>query len=205
MRHSKLDASKQNKLVELFLEGFSARSAAEEAEVNKTTAYQYFHNLRKIISDNLVGDQAFKLEMGRLKNILNKMDQAESILPVFAVKKNTNTISTFLINDIQIENWLFWLSIREKVQAVFYIDSNSSHNVYDISKFKCFCINQQNLSNSFQACDAKIEKFWQFSKNHLSQFNGVPIKNFHLYLQECEWRFNTFDNKIQCNQLLSCV
>lgn len=35
-----------------------------------------------------------------------------------------------------------------------------------------------------------IENFWNQAKRHLRKFNGVPKDHFHLYLKECEWRFN---------------
>jgi len=36
-----------------------------------------------------------------------------------------------------------------------------------------------------------IENFWNQAKRHLRRFNGIPKGSFHLYLKECEWRFNT--------------
>lgn len=35
-----------------------------------------------------------------------------------------------------------------------------------------------------------IENFWNQAKRHLRKYNGIPRQNFHLYLKECEWRFN---------------
>ena len=35
-----------------------------------------------------------------------------------------------------------------------------------------------------------IENFWNQAKRHLRKYNGIPRKNFDLFLKECEWRFN---------------
>ncbi|HEY5381662.1 MAG TPA: IS1595 family transposase, partial [Acidobacteriaceae bacterium] len=35
--------------------------------------------------------------------------------------------------------------------------------------------------------------------------NGIPKQSFHLFLCECEWRFNTPSPKQQQNQLLQLV
>ncbi|MCW4578907.1 IS1595 family transposase, partial [Gluconacetobacter entanii] len=35
-----------------------------------------------------------------------------------------------------------------------------------------------------------IENFWSQAKRHLRRYNGIPRKDFHLFLAECEWRFN---------------
>ena len=49
MRKSRLSQPVQNKLIELFVAGATARTAAELAGVNKNTAAYYFHRLRLLI------------------------------------------------------------------------------------------------------------------------------------------------------------
>ncbi|RPD86967.1 transposase, partial [Neisseria weixii] len=46
MRRSRLSQYKQNKLIELFIAGVTARTAAQLAGVNKNTATYCFHRLR---------------------------------------------------------------------------------------------------------------------------------------------------------------
>ena len=49
MRRSRLSQYKQNKLIELFVAGVTARTAAQLVGVNKNTAAYYFHRLRLLI------------------------------------------------------------------------------------------------------------------------------------------------------------
>jgi transposase len=35
-----------------------------------------------------------------------------------------------------------------------------------------------------------IENFWNQARRHLRKYNGIPGHHLHLYLKECEWRFN---------------
>ena len=49
MRKSRLSQHKQNKLIELFVAGVTARTACELVNVNKNTAAYYFHRLRLLI------------------------------------------------------------------------------------------------------------------------------------------------------------
>ena len=49
MRKSRLSRHKQNKLIELFVAGITARTANELVNVNKNTAAYYFHRLRLLI------------------------------------------------------------------------------------------------------------------------------------------------------------
>ena len=50
MRKSRLSLYKQDRLIEHFVSGSTARTAAELVNVNKTTAAYYFHRLREIIA-----------------------------------------------------------------------------------------------------------------------------------------------------------
>ncbi len=52
MRKSRLSQYKQNKLIELFVAGVTARTAVELVGVNKNTAAYYFHRLRLLIYQN---------------------------------------------------------------------------------------------------------------------------------------------------------
>ncbi|HHK5605726.1 TPA: IS1595 family transposase, partial [Neisseria polysaccharea] len=52
MRKSRLSQYKQNKLIELFVAGVTAKTAAELVGVNKNTAAYYFHCLRLLIYQN---------------------------------------------------------------------------------------------------------------------------------------------------------
>lgn len=49
MRKSRLSTAKQNRLIEHFVAGTTARTAAVLVGVNKTTAAYYFHRLRELI------------------------------------------------------------------------------------------------------------------------------------------------------------
>ena len=36
-----------------------------------------------------------------------------------------------------------------------------------------------------------LKIFWNQAKRYMRNFNGIPRQHFHLFLKECEWRFNT--------------
>ncbi len=50
MRKSRLSWHKQRRLIELFVAGATARTAASLVGVNKATASYYFHRLRQLIA-----------------------------------------------------------------------------------------------------------------------------------------------------------
>ena len=43
------------------------------------------------------------------------------------------------------------------------------------------------------------------AKRHMRKYNGIPKEHFHLFLKECEWRFNNSDPKRQLHQLKQWV
>jgi len=53
MRKSRLSNYKQDRLIEYFVSGSTARTAATLVGVNKSTAAYYFHRLREIIAYEL--------------------------------------------------------------------------------------------------------------------------------------------------------
>ncbi len=53
MRKSRLSKPKQNRLIEMFIAGATARTAAALVGVNKTTASFYFHRLRQLMAQHL--------------------------------------------------------------------------------------------------------------------------------------------------------
>ncbi|MFC1122343.1 transposase, partial [Pasteurella multocida] len=63
MRRSRLSQYKQNKLIELFIAGVTARTAAQLVGVNKNTAAYYFHRLRLLIFHNSLHLEMFDGEV----------------------------------------------------------------------------------------------------------------------------------------------
>jgi transposase len=58
-RKSRLLPSIQNKLLEQFVAGVSARTAAELTGVNRNTAILFFHKLREIIVEKMAAEAPF--------------------------------------------------------------------------------------------------------------------------------------------------
>lgn len=69
MRKSRLSQHKQNKLIELFVAGVTARTAAELVNVNKNIAAFYFHRLRLLIYQDSPHLEMFGAKLKRTKAI----------------------------------------------------------------------------------------------------------------------------------------
>ncbi len=85
--------------------------------------------------------------------------------------------------------------------SIVYTDTWVSYNALDISDFHHVRINHSKLFADRENHINGIENFWNQAKRHLRKFNGVPKHHFHLFLKECEWRFNEGSPKQLLRQL----
>lgn len=85
--------------------------------------------------------------------------------------------------------------IRQKVvpDSIVYTDGLHSYNALDVSEFKHERIDHSKELVSSQDRSRHIngmENFWNQAKRVLRKYNGIPKHNFHLFIKECEFRFN---------------
>ena len=74
--------------------------------------------------------------------------------------------------------------------SIVYTDYWRSYNALDVSEFKHYRINHSKLFAHKHNHINGIENFWNQAKRVLRKYNGIPEQHFHLFLKECEWRFN---------------
>ena len=93
--------------------------------------------------------------------------------------------------------------IREKIKpdSIVYTDCYRSYHALDVSEFKHYRINHSELFAHKHNHIHGIENFWNQAKRHLRKYNGVPKIHFHLFLKECEWRFNMGSSKLLLKDL----
>ena len=211
MRKSRLSQYKQNKLIELFAAGVTARTAAELANVNKSTAAYYFYRLRLLIYQNSCHLGMFDGEAeadesyfgGHRKGKRGRGAAGETA--VFGLLKRNGKVYTVAVPNTQTATLL--PIIREQVMpdSIVYTDCHKSYDVLDVSEFNHFRINHSTHFAEKQNHINGIENFWSQAKRHLRKFNGIPKEHFELYLKECEWRFNHSEIKVQISILKQLV
>lgn len=207
MRKSKLSQYKQSRLIELFVAATTARTAAALVGVNKTTASYYFYRLRQIIYDNSEHLELLDGEVeadesyfgGRRKGKRGR--GAAGKVPVFGLLKRNGKVFTVIIPDAKANTLMPIIQQQVKPDSIVYTDTWKSYNALDVSEFKHYRINHSKLFANKHNHINGIENFWNQAKRHMRKFNGVPKDHFHLFLKECEWRFNNSDPKSQLKQL----
>ena len=203
MRRSRLSSYKQDKLIELFIAGSTARTASELVSVNKTTASYYFHRLRVLIYENSEHLEMFTGEIEVDESYFGGTRKgkrgrgAGGKVPVFGLLKRNGKVYTVIIPDAKSDTLLPIIREKVKPDSIVYTDTFRSYNALDVSEFKHYRINHSKLFAKKHNHINGIENFWNQAKRHLRKFNGIPREHFYLFLKECEWRFNHSDSKQQ--------
>ncbi|MDO9982685.1 IS1595 family transposase [Glaesserella parasuis] len=211
MRKSRSSQHKQNKLIELFVAGVTARTTAELVNVNKTTAAYYFYRLRLLIYQNSPHMEMFEGEIEADESYFGGTRKgkrgrgAVGKTAVFGLLKRDSKVYTVVVPNTQSATLLPIIREKVKPDRIVYTDFYRSYDVLDVSEFNHFRINHSTHFAEKQNHINGIENFWNQAKRHLGKFNGIPKAHFELYLKECEWRFNHSNLKSQISILKQLV
>ena len=153
MRKGRLSNYKQDRLIEYFVSGSTARTAATLVGVNKSTAAYYFHRLREIIAYELEqeSNEVFGGEIevdesyfgGRRKGRRGR--GAAGKIPVFGLLKRGERVYTKIIPDASSATLYPIIERKVTPDSIVYSDCWRGYNVLDVSDFKHFRINHSKL------------------------------------------------------------
>jgi transposase len=211
MRKSRLSKVKQDRLIEHFVSGSTARTAAALVGANRNTAAYYFQRLRQLICQAVEDGTPFFGEVevdesyfgGKRKGKRGR--GAAGKVPVFGILKRGGRVYTKIVPDVKTATLMPIMEQKIVPDSIVFTDSLHSYNVLDVSDFNHVRINHSKLFAEGRNHINGIENFWNQAKRHLRKFNGIPKEQFGLFLKECEWRFNTPDPKEQLSLLKQFV
>ena len=213
MRKSRLSVYKQDRLIEHFVSGSTARTAASLVGVNKSTAAYFYCRLREIIvleieqASHEIFDGEIEVDEsyfgGKRKGKRGR--GAAGKVPVFGLLKRGGRVYTKIIPDASSATLMPIIERKVIPDSIVYSDCWRGYNVLDVSDFKHLRINHSKLFADKRNHINGIENFWNQAKRHMRKFNGVPKTHFGLFLKECEWRFNNSDPSAQLLQLRQWV
>ena len=197
LKHSKLTAIQTRRLLEHFVAGTPARMAAALVGVNKNTAALFYHRVREIIALRIEDESPLHGEIevdecyfGGVRKGKRGRGAAGKV-PVFGILKRGGRVYTKMIPDVRAVNIMPIIKAKIELDSIVYSDAFGTYDVLDVSGFHHHRINHR---DSFVAGAGRhingIENLWNQAKRHLRRYNGIPRHHFHLFLKECEWRFN---------------
>ena len=208
LKRSKLSARASNRLVEHFIAGTPARTAADLVGVNRNTAITFYHRLRLIIAEFMPSVEMFGGEVEVDESYFGGLRKgrrgrgAAGKVAVFGILKRDGQVFTQVLPNLRADTFLGIISSQVTPDSIVYTDSLPAYNVLDVAGFK-----HQRVNHSKTFLEGKsrhingIENFWNQAKRHLRKYNGIPKKHFPLYLKECEFRFNYGSPKEQLTTL----
>src|SRR6185312_4602974 len=179
VRKSRLNWAKQERLMEHFVAGTTARTAGKLVGVNKTTAAYYYQRLRQIIQRATEQESPFSGEVevdesyfgGKRKGKRGR--GAGGKIPVFGLLKRKGKVYAQVISDVRSATLM--PIVREKIvpDSIVYTDGLASYDVLDVSEFRhCRINHSKELVNRKNHING-IENFWSQAKRHMRKFNGI--------------------------------
>jgi transposase len=195
-RRSKISIYRQSKLMEMFVGGVPARTAAELAGINRHTATLFYRKIRQMIAYELDDDSPFSGEVeldesyfgGHRKG--NRGRGAAGKIPVFGILKRKGKVYTKVIPNASSATLMPIIVNKIRPDSIVYTDCWAAYNAIDVTQFHHFRINHSELFADKQNHINGIENFWSQAKRWLRKYNGVSKESFPLFLKECEFRFN---------------
>ena len=182
MRKSRLSQHKQGRLIEHFVAGTTARTAASLCKVHRNTAAYYFLRLRKTIAYELEAESKVmfdgEIEVdesyfgGRRKGKRGR--GAADKIPVFGLLKRGGKVYTKIIPDASGATLITIIERKLVSDSIVYSDCWRGYNLRDVSDFHYFRINHSELFADRHNHINGIENFWNQAKRHMRKFNGVP-------------------------------
>lgn len=206
VRKSRLTIAQQQRLIEYFVGGMTARASAEVLGIQANTAIRFFMMLRQLIASNLPSYElsgeveADESYFGGVRKGTRGRGAAGKVA-VFGLLKRGGKVYTAIIPNAKTETLLPIIQEKVTPDSIVYTDYFTSYNALDVSGFYHRRINHSKLFAKGKNHINGIENFWNQAKRHMRKFNGIKKENFYWFLKECEWRFNGGNHHDLLNQL----
>ena len=190
----KLKKRIQTRLLEFFVLEVTARSAADILGINPNSASLFYRKIEYHLSLEASEIFAGQIELdesyfGGVRKGRRGRGAAGKIA-VFEILKRGGKVFTIVVDDTKTKTLIPIITNKITPDSVVYTDSYRSYQALDVSDFYHERINHSELFTKGRNHINGIENFWNQSKRILRKYNGIDKKYFHLFLKECEFRFN---------------
>lgn len=199
------------RLLELFVAQVTARTAANLVGVNYHTAHLFYHKLRELIMQCTEDETPFFGEIEVDESYFGGVQKGKrgrgspNKIAVFGILKRGGKVYAKAIPNIQKATLIPIMKARIVPDSVVYTDGLSTYRALDVKRL----YHHRIINHEEELVSKKdrrnhingIENFWSQAKRVLRRYNGIPKEHFHLFLKECEFRFNYGDTKQQLETL----
>jgi len=194
----RLSKKTQNRLLEFFILEVTARSAADILGIQPNSAALFYRKIRQVIAFHVAQEAAdvFNGEVeidesyfGGVRKGKRGRGAAGKVV-VFGMLKRHSKVFTVVVENTKTKTLMNEIARKIKPDSVVYTDAYHSYDALDVSEFHHHRINHSDVFVDEKNHINGIENFWNQAKRVLRKYNGIDKKYFHLFLKECEFRFN---------------
>ena len=154
-RRCKITDNKQSRLLEMFVGGVTARTAADLVGVNRHTATLFYQKIRSMIAFELEDESPFcgKIELdesyfgGHRKGKRGRGSGGK--IPVFGILKRGGKVYTKVIPDASSATLMPIIEQKICPDSIVYTDCWTAYNAIDVAKFR-FAPSGSSLSHQSQ-------------------------------------------------------
>ncbi len=198
LSHCRLTKNTQTRLLEFFVLEVTARSAANILGIHPNSAALFYRKIRQVIASNLAKEahEIFQGDIeidesyfGGVRKGKRGRGAAGKVV-VFGMLKRHDKVYTVIVENTRTKTLMNEITHKIKPDSVVYTDAYHSYDALDVSEFHHHRINHSDVFVDEKNHINGIENFWNQAKRVLRKYNGINKKYFHLFLKECEFRFN---------------
>ena len=202
IKWSKLTKTQWVKVKQGFCYDFTATQTSKFSGLNRNTINNYFRLFREKIARHQESiSNGFRGQVELDESYFGgghkgRRGRGTAKIPVFGIKKRNGRVYTQIIKNATGAEIRPIIKEFVRKGSTVYTDGWRAYDGLVLSGYKHHRVNH----SIFEYSDRKgnhingIENFWSFAKRRLLKFNGVPAKQFYLFLKECEWRYNEKPN-----------
>lgn len=199
LKYSKISVYKIKKILKLFCQDIPALKTAEILGPNKNTTDRYYGIFReKILLASLKemevvsGEVELDESYFGAKRVRGKRGRgAAGKIPVFGLLKRDGKVFVSIVKNCSKKELMPIIKGYVLEGSTVHTDGWKAYDGLILNGYAHYRVHHS--ANEFARGKNHvngIESFWSFAKRRLAKFNGIPSHKFHLYLKECEFRFN---------------
>lgn len=209
-KHSKLSEFKIKKILKCFSEDVPASKTAELLLINRNTINRFYTIFREKIlfasvkeMEVVSGEVELDESYFGAKRVRGKRGRgAAGKIPVFGLLKRDGKVFVSIVKNCSKKELMPIIKGYVLEGSTVHTDGWKAYDGLILNGYAHYRVHHS--ENEFARGKNHvngIESFWSFAKRRLAKFNGIPSHKFHIYLKECEFRFNYRNNNFYAKML----
>jgi transposase len=198
LRRSRLTAQQTERLLEHFVAGTPARTSSELVGVNRNTATYFYHRLREVIARHLESTSPLAKTASWPNSESARGDTRKSSagssatgkVAVLVLLERGGKVYTVLVPDTGRDALSPVLQAGFKPASTVHADTLGTCDLLDFLGRRDRRFRRGERVTHRLVRIGGVENFCSQARRNLLKYNGIPAHHFHLFLKECEWRFN---------------